>query len=201
MLRRVSSSVSVFGLSLPGKTRSQVQLIAVLNNALSTINRPKYPERVRIVEGGPRDGLQNEPQSVPTATKVEMIERLSRTGLKTVEATSFVSPKWVPQMSDHKEVFNSIDKKSGIRYPVLVPNVIGLEAAIAAGVKEIAVFGSASETFSRRNINATIEESIKRFREVTEIALARGIRVRGYVSCVCGCPYEGPVSPKQVLKV
>nr|AQW43015.1 hydroxymethylglutaryl-CoA lyase [Nilaparvata lugens] len=168
---------------------------------LSTINRPKYPERVRIVEVGPRDGLQNEPQSVPTATKIEMIERLSKTGLKTVEATSFVSPKWVPQMSDHKEVFNSIEKKSGIRYPVLVPNVIGLEAAISAGVKEIAVFGSASETFSHRNINASIEESIKRFREVTEIALARGIRVRGYVSCVCGCPYEGPVAPKQVLKV
>jgi isopropylmalate/homocitrate/citramalate synthase len=161
----------------------------------------ELPKRVRIVEVGPRDGLQNEPNSVPTAVKVELIERLADAGLPAVEATAFVSPKWVPQMADHSEVLKTLRRKPGVSYPVLVPNMKGFEAAAAAGAKEIAVFGAASETFSRKNINASIAESLERFAPVCEAARAKGIRVRGYISCVVGCPYEGAVEPEAVAEV
>src|SRR3990172_8698098 len=161
----------------------------------------ELPKRVRIGEGGPRDGLQNEPQSVATAVKVELIERLADAGLPAVEATAFVSPKWVPQMADHSEVLKTPRRKPGVSYPVLVPNMKGFEAAVAAGAEEIAVFGAASETFSRKNINASIAESLERFAPVAEAARAKGIRVRGYISCVVGCPYEGAVKPEAVAEV
>ncbi|XP_046674272.1 hydroxymethylglutaryl-CoA lyase, mitochondrial [Homalodisca vitripennis] len=169
--------------------------------SFQTAQQGKLPEFVRVVEVGPRDGLQNEPISVPTEVKIEFINRLSQTGLKVIEATSFVSPKWVPQMADHSSVLQGITRKPGVSYPVLVPNLKGLEAAISAGAEEIAVFGAASETFSKRNINCSIAESLVRFREITRVALDRGLRVRGYVSCVCGCPYEGDIPPHQVVKV
>ena len=159
------------------------------------------PKHVRIVEVGPRDGLQNEPKSVPTAVKVELIERLADAGLPAVEATAFVSPKWVPQMADHSEVLKALRRKPGVSYPVLVPNMKGFEAAVAAGAEEIAMFGAASETFSRKNINASIAESLERFAPVCEAARAKGIRVRGYISCVVGCPYEGAVKPEAVANV
>ena len=161
----------------------------------------ELPKHVRIVEVGPRDGLQNEPQSVPTAVKVELIERLADAGLPAIEATAFVSPKWVPQMADHSEVLKALRRKPGVSYPVLVPNMQGFEAAVAAGAEEIAVFGAASETFSRKNINASIAESLERFAPVAGAARAKGIRVRGYVSCVVGCPYEGAVKPEAVAEV
>ena len=159
------------------------------------------PTSVRIVEVGPRDGLQNEAAVVPLAAKVDLIEALAEAGLKTVESGSFVSPKWVPQMADTAEVLAAIKRVPGVAYPVLVPNLKGLEAAVAAGVEEIAVFGAASESFSRKNINCSIAESLERFRPVVEAALARGIRVRGYVSCVLGCPYEGEIAPDAVASV
>jgi isopropylmalate/homocitrate/citramalate synthase len=161
----------------------------------------ELPKHVRIVEVGPRDGLQNEPRSVPTAVKVELIERLADAGLPAVEATAFVSPKWVPQMADHSEVLKTLRRKPGVSYPVLVPNMKGFEAAVAAGAEEIAVFGAASETFSRKNINASIAESLERFAPVAGAARAKGIRVRGYISCVVGCPYEGAVKPEAVAEV
>lgn len=160
-----------------------------------------YPSRVRIVEVGPRDGLQNEKAIVPLAVKVELIDRLSATGLSVVEAGAFVSPKWVPQMADTAEVLAGIRRRPGVAYPVLVPNTRGLEQAIAAGVEEIAIFGAASEAFSARNINCTIAESLDRFRPVAEAALGQGIRVRGYVSCVLGCPYQGEVPVSEVARV
>jgi isopropylmalate/homocitrate/citramalate synthase len=159
------------------------------------------PDRVRIVEVGPRDGLQNEPGSVPTDVKVALIDALTNAGLPAIEATSFVSPKWVPQMADNAEVMARIRRKPGVRYPVLTPNLKGFEAALTAGCDEVAVFVAASETFSRRNINCTIEESLERARPVTEAAQAHGIRVRGYISCVLGCPYEGDVAPERVRDV
>ena len=159
------------------------------------------PDRVKMVEVGPRDGLQNEAQIVPLAVKVELINRLSGTGLRVIEAGSFVSPKWVPQMADTAEVLSRIHRGPGVRYPVLVPNVKGLEAALAAGVDEIAVFGAASETFSRRNVNCSIDESLERFRPVVAEARSRGVRVRGYISCVVDCPYEGPIVPAAVARV
>jgi isopropylmalate/homocitrate/citramalate synthase len=159
------------------------------------------PREVRMVEVGPRDGLQNEPCAVPAPVKVELIRRLVAAGLRTVEAGSFVSPKWVPQMADTAEVMAALPQGEGVAYPVLVPNLKGFEAALAAGAREIAVFGAASESFSRRNINCSIEESLERFQPVTEAARAHGIRVRGYVSCVVDCPYEGPVAPEAVAGV
>ena len=156
---------------------------------------------VRIVEVGPRDGLQNEPREVPTAVKVELIERLADAGLPAVEATAFVSPKWVPQMADHTEVLERIKRKPGVDYPVLAPNLKGFESARAAGATEVAIFGAASEAFSRRNINCSIAESLERFRPVAQAAREHGIKVRGYVSCVLGCPYEGDVAPKRVADV
>ncbi|HYT85808.1 MAG TPA: hydroxymethylglutaryl-CoA lyase [Burkholderiales bacterium] len=156
------------------------------------------PRRVRIVDVGPRDGLQNEARSVPTAVKIELISRLAEAGLPAVEATAFVSPKWVPQMADHAEVMAGIRKKPGVAYPVLVPNMKGFEAARAAGAMEIAVFGAASETFSRKNINCSIAESLERFAPVVKAARASRMRVRGYISCALGCPYEGEVKPRAV---
>jgi hydroxymethylglutaryl-CoA lyase len=158
-------------------------------------------DKVKIVEVGPRDGLQNEPGEVPTAVKVELIERLADAGLPAVEATAFVSPKWVPQMADHTEVMERIRRKPGVSYPVLAPNLKGLEAARAAGATEVAVFGAASEAFSRRNINCSIAESLERFQVVVEEALKSGVKVRGYISCVLGCPYEGDVAPQRVADV
>jgi hydroxymethylglutaryl-CoA lyase len=159
------------------------------------------PGKVRIVEMSPRDGLQNEKREVPTAVKLELIERLADAGLPAVEATAFVSPKWVPQMADHTEVLERIRRKPGVSYPVLTPNLKGFEAARAAGATEVAVFAAASEAFSRRNINCSIAESLERFRPVTEAARKAGIKVRGYVSCVLGCPYEGEVAPGKVAEV
>jgi len=159
------------------------------------------PRKVRIVEVGPRDGLQNEATDVPTSVKIELIHRLAEAGLPAIEATAFVSPKWVPQMADHAEVMAGIEKKSGVAYPVLVPNMKGFEAAREAGAEEIAVFGAASETFSRKNINCSIAESMERFAPIIEAVRARKMRVRGYISCVIGCPYEGEVKPKAVALV
>ena len=159
------------------------------------------PARVRIVEVGPRDGLQNEQALVPTATKIELIDRLSATGLRTIEATSFVSPKWVPQLADAAEVMAGIHRRPGVSYPVLVPNEQGYERARAAGADEVAVFTAASEAFNRRNINASIDESIERFAPVLARAREDGVRVRGYVSTVLGCPYQGAVPVAEVVRV
>jgi len=159
------------------------------------------PQRVRIVEVGPRDGLQNEKQVVSTDTKLELIERLGRAGLTAIEATSFVSPKWVPQMADAAEVMARLARRPGVAYPVLTPNLKGFEAALAAGATEVAVFGAASESFSRRNINCSIAESLARFEPVMAAAAAAGVKVRGYVSCVLGCPYEGEIRPAAVAEV
>ncbi len=159
------------------------------------------PARVRIVEVGPRDGLQNEKTIVPTPAKVELIDRLSAAGLQCIEATSFVSPKWVPQLADAAEVMAAIDRRPGVRYPVLVPNLQGYERAMAAGARDIAVFTAASETFNRRNTNAGIDESLERFAPVMERARADGVAVRGYVSTVLGCPYQGEVPLADVVRV
>jgi len=159
------------------------------------------PQRVRIVEVGPRDGLQNEKGEVPTRVKLELIERLADCGLPAVEATAFVSPKWVPQMADHTEVLEGVRRKPGVDYPVLTPNLKGFEEARAAGATEVAIFGAASEAFSKKNINCSIAESLERFRPVAEAARAANVRVRGYVSCVLGCPYEGDVKPDKVAEV
>jgi hydroxymethylglutaryl-CoA lyase len=161
------------------------------------------PGKVRIVEVGPRDGLQNEAQVVPADVKVELIARLADAGLTAIETTSFVSPKWVPQMGDNAEVLTRVlgARRAGVAYPVLTPNLQGFEAALAAGAEEVAVFGAASESFSKRNINCSIAESLKRFEPVTEAARRAGVKVRGYVSCVLGCPYEGEIAPRAVADV
>ncbi|HEV8647358.1 MAG TPA: hydroxymethylglutaryl-CoA lyase [Burkholderiales bacterium] len=161
----------------------------------------KYPKCVRMVEVGPRDGLQNEPGSVPAEVKVALIDRLSDAGLPAVEAGSFVSPKWVPQMADTAEIMARIRRKPGVAYPVLVPNMKGLEGALAAKAEEIAIFGAATEAFSKRNINCSIAESLERFEPVCRSALDHGMRVRGYMSVVLGCPYEGEVKPQAVATV
>ncbi|MGA1856787.1 hydroxymethylglutaryl-CoA lyase [Azospirillum sp. 11R-A] len=161
----------------------------------------QLPKFVRMVEVGPRDGLQNEKSMVPTAVKVELVDRLSDAGLGVVEAASFVSPKWVPQMGDSAEVLAGISRKPGVRYAALTPNLKGLEGALAARADEVAVFGAASESFSQKNINCSIAESLDRFAPVMEQAKAAGVPVRGYVSCVLGCPYEGEIEPKAVADV
>ena len=161
----------------------------------------KLPQHVRLVEVGPRDGLQNEQAIVPTDVKVSLIDRLSDAGFSVVEATAFVSPKWVPQMADAADVMARIHRKSGVRYPVLTPNLKGFEAALAAKADEVAVFVAATESFSRKNINCSIAESLERARPVFDAAKAHGVRVRGYVSCVLGCPYEGDVDPANVAEV
>lgn len=160
-----------------------------------------FPKAVKIVEVGPRDGLQNEKQVIPAGAKIEFINRLSETGLKTIEATSFVSPKWIPQLADAEEVFKGIKKKPGIAYPVLVPNEKGMQRALDAGAKEIAVFTAASESFNQKNINCSIAESIERFKPVMAMAVKAGVKVRGYISTVIGCPYEGPIKPEAVARV
>jgi len=152
------------------------------------------PASVKIVEVGPRDGLQNEAQSVPPDVKIRLIEKLVDAGLAVVESGAFVSPKWVPQMAASGEVFKAVQKRAGVSYPMLVPNMKGLEAALDAGVEEIAIFAAATDSFSQKNINCSIDESIERFRLVVERAIKQNIRVRGYISCVLGCPYEGEVS-------
>ncbi|MDF0605262.1 hydroxymethylglutaryl-CoA lyase [Neisseriaceae bacterium TC5R-5] len=156
---------------------------------------------IKIVEVGPRDGLQNEAVQLNTATKLELIQRLAASGLRHIEAGAFVSPRWVPQMADSLAVLQGLDLNAGIHYPVLVPNEQGLERALAVGVREIAVFAAASETFSQKNINSSIADSLRRFEPVLQRAQAEHIQVRGYVSCVLGCPYEGKIAPAQVAAV
>jgi hydroxymethylglutaryl-CoA lyase len=161
----------------------------------------KLPRHVRLVEVGPRDGLQNEQAIVPTAVKVELIDRLTDAGLPAIEATSFVSPKWVPQMADNASVMTQIRRKPGVRYPVLTPNMQGFEAALAVGCDEVAVFVAASESFSLKNINCSIAESLERARPVLDAARGHDVRVRGYISCVLGCPYEGHVAAERVRDI
>jgi len=162
----------------------------------------KLPTKVKLVDVGPRDGLQNEKAPVPAAVKIELVQRLQDAGLTEIEVTSFVSPKWVPQMADNAEVMAGIRRKPGVRYSVLTPNMKGFEAAVSAPRElwpdEIVVFGAASEAFSQRNINCSIAESIERFRPVVEAAKAKGIHVRGAMSCTVGCPYEGEIAPERV---
>ncbi|NNB67847.1 hydroxymethylglutaryl-CoA lyase [Pseudomonas fluorescens] len=159
------------------------------------------PSHVRLVEVGPRDGLQNEAQPISVADKVQLVDALSAAGLSYIEVGSFVSPKWVPQMAGSAEVFAQIQRKPGVTYGALAPNLRGFEDALAAGVKEVAVFAAASEAFSQRNINCSISESLERFAPIMAAAKQHGISVRGYVSCVLGCPYEGEVAPEQVAAV
>lgn len=159
------------------------------------------PNFVKIVEVGPRDGLQNEKSTIPTIVKIELIQKLASAGLSVIEATSFVSPKWVPQLADGKDVMEAIKSIKSVRFPVLTPNLKGFEAAVAAGAKEVAVFASASEAFSKSNINCSIEESLARYRKVAHAANKLGLPVRGYVSCVLGCPVEGNVPPSKVAYV
>ena len=156
------------------------------------------PKFVKLVEVSPRDGLQNETKTIPTPIKIEFINRLSETGLTVIEATSFVSPKWIPQLADHDEVYRSITKKKSISYPVLVPNKQGFDNALLAGVKEIAVFTTPSETFCQRNTNCTVPESLQKISEIAKAAKANHVRMRGYLWCVLGCPYEGDITPKAV---
>jgi len=156
------------------------------------------PPRVKLVEVGPRDGLQNEKSPVPAAVKIELVHRLQAAGLKEIEVTSFVSPKWVPQMADNAEVMAGIQRQSGVRYSVLTPNMTGFEAALKSKPDEIVVFGAASEAFSQKNINCSIAESIERFAPVVAAARAAGIAVRGAMSCTVGCPYEGEIAPERV---
>lgn len=159
------------------------------------------PTSVTIVEVGPRDGLQNESTSIPLATKLRLIDDLAAAGLTVIEAGSFVNPKWIPQMADSAEVFRNLQRRPGVRYTALTPNLQGLERALEAGADEVAVFGAASEAFSRKNINCSIAESLQRFEPVMAKAQAANVRVRGYVSCVLGCPYEGDIEPQAVLEV
>ena len=156
------------------------------------------PHRVRLIDVGPRDGLQNEKQPVPAAVKVELVHRLQAAGLKEIEVTSFVSPKWVPQMADNTEVMAGIHRETGVRYSVLTPNLQGFEAALTTKPDEIVVFGAASEAFSQKNINCSIAESIERFAPVVKAARDAGIAVRGAMSCTVGCPYEGDIAPERV---
>tara|TARA_R110000868_G_scaffold95941_12_gene263894 strand:- start:21559 stop:22467 length:909 start_codon:yes stop_codon:yes gene_type:complete len=159
------------------------------------------PQQVRLVEVGPRDGLQNEKQPISVADKVRLVDDLSAAGLSYIEVGSFVSPKWVPQMAGSAEVFAGIQQRSGVTYAALAPNLKGFEAALAAGVQEVAVFAAASEAFSQKNINCSIAESLQRFEPLTAAAQEHGVKVRGYISCVLGCPYDGDVSPEQVAAI
>ncbi|WP_371377497.1 hydroxymethylglutaryl-CoA lyase [Thalassotalea aquiviva] len=159
------------------------------------------PNSVKIVEVGPRDGLQNEDKIISADTKVAFIEQLVKAGLSYIESGSFVSPKWVPQMATSTEVFNQLNRQYGVTYAALTPNMQGFDNALVAGIEEVAIFGSASETFSQNNINCSIEQSFERFRPIMKAAKEHNIKVRGYVSCVVGCPYEGQIAPQQVAKV
>jgi hydroxymethylglutaryl-CoA lyase len=162
------------------------------------MNTPHFPSRVRIIDVSPRDGLQNEKQHVPAHVKVELVHRLQAAGLQEIEVTSYVSPKWVPQMADNHDVMAGIHRQAGVQYSVLTPNLKGFEAAIKDQPQEIVVFGAASEAFSQKNINCSMAESIERFAPVVEAALAAGIKVRGAMSCTVGCPYEGDIAPERV---
>lgn len=162
---------------------------------------PTLPSTVTVVEVGPRDGLQNESAQIPTADKIAFIDRLSASGLRQIEVSAFVSPRWIPQLADASEVFQRIQRRPGTRYSALVPNMAGLERAIAADVTDVAIFAAASETFSRKNTNRSIEESFDTYREVTTAAIAAGLRVRGYLSTAFGCPFEGAVSVDRVLEL
>ncbi len=166
-----------------------------------SIRRPDYPSRVSVYEVGPRDGLQNEKETVPTAAKIQFIEKLADSGLSAIELTSFVKPSAIPQLADAAEVVKGVRRRSGVRLPVLVPNLKGFEAARAVGVREVAVFTAASETFNRKNINCGIEESIERFRPIAAAAAQDKIRIRGYISTAFGCPYEGKIEPESVREV
>ena len=166
-----------------------------------TMNQISLPSRVNILEVGPRDGLQNEKQPVPAAVKIELVQRLQDAGFAQIEVTSFVSPKWVPQMADNAEVMAGIQREPGVRYSVLTPNLQGLEAALRSQPDEVVVFGAASEAFSQKNINCSIHESMERFRPVVAVALAQGVAVRGAISCALGCPYEGEIAPERVALV
>ncbi|MHB1221826.1 MAG: hydroxymethylglutaryl-CoA lyase [Gammaproteobacteria bacterium] len=159
-----------------------------------------FPTTVKIVEVSPRDGLQNESQIIPTDVKIALINQLSQTGLTAIEATSFVSPKWIPQLADGADVLKGIQQKPGIHYPVLIPNAKGLERAIAAGAKEIAIFTTPSEAFSQKNTNCTVAESMQRMADIVDLAKQHHILVRAYISCVLGCPYEGHIAPEKVAK-
>jgi len=161
----------------------------------------KLPRKVKLVEVGPRDGLQNEAKSVPAAVKIALIEALAAAGLTVVEAGAFVSPRWVPQMADSAAVLAGLTRRPGVRYPVLVPNMTGYEAARTAGAREVAIFGAASESFTRRNINCSVAESLDRFAPVAAAARRDGVALRGYVSCALGCPYEGDIAPAAVAAV
>ncbi|XP_073937975.1 3-hydroxymethyl-3-methylglutaryl-CoA lyase, cytoplasmic isoform X5 [Castor canadensis] len=172
-----------------------------LDSAQDSSQFSGLPEYVKIIEVGPRDGLQNEKIIVPTDIKIEFINQLSKTGLSVIEVTSFVSSRWVPQMADHTEVMKGIQRYPGVRYPVLTPNLQGFHCAVAAGATEISVFGAASESFSKKNINCSIEESLERFEEVVKSARHMNIPARGYVSCALGCPYEGSITPQKVTEV
>lgn len=157
-----------------------------------------FPKKVKIVEVGARDGLQNEATHIPTSVKIDFINRLSETGLRAIEVTSFVSPKWIPQLSDHSEVFTQIVKKPLIQYSAFVPNVKGLEMAIEAGVKEVAVFSTPSEKFSKKNVNFSVHENLENIEKMIKLATDQKVKVRGYISCVLGCPYEGEINPQSV---
>ena len=170
-------------------------------NNLTTRLQSNLPSFVKLVEVGPRDGLQNEKALITTAEKIRLINMLSDAGFLSIEAGSFVSPKWVPQMADSAEVLKQIKRRKGVGYPCLTPNIKGFELAIAAGVEEVAIFGAASESFSQKNINCSIDESIERFIPLCEQALAKNIKIRGYVSCVMGCPYEGDILIAKVVDV
>jgi hydroxymethylglutaryl-CoA lyase len=173
----------------------------VRRGTIHTMNRPALPTHVHLVDVGPRDGLQNEALPVSAATKVELVARLQQAGLKQIEVTSFVSPRWVPQMADNAEVMAAIPRPAGVRHSVLTPNMKGFEGALASGADEVVIFAAASEAFSQRNINCSISESIERFRPVVDAARAHGLRVRAAVSCALGCPYQGEVSVAAVEDV
>lgn len=179
-------------------SKSITGIYPVLQNCRGFAASSNY---VKVVEVGPRDGLQNEKTAVPTDVKIKLIEKLADSGLPVIECTSFVSPKWVPQMADHTEVMKRVKRRPGVRYTALTPNVKGLQSALDVNAEEVAVFAAASESFSKKNINCSILESIERFREVMSVALKHNLPVRGYVSCVVGCPYEGHIQPSAVAQV
>jgi len=196
-LRKLTSSLS----SSPTLNLGSEKTFHRLDERVPLANYRQLSSYVKIVEVGPRDGLQNEKEIVPTEIKVSLIERLAGAGLPVVEATSFVSPKWVPQMGDNAEVMKRVQRMPGVTYSCLTPNLKGYEAAVAAGAEEVAIFGAASESFSKKNINCSIEESLRRFEVVMDAAKKAAVPVRGYVSCVLGCPYEGEISPQKVADV
>eukprot|EP00056_Hartaetosiga_gracilis_P005132 m.81623 g.81623 ORF g.81623 m.81623 type:complete len:387 (+) comp12064_c0_seq4:261-1421(+) len=188
-------------LSTPTRLLSSSSFSSIHTNLSGYNMFTKLPDKVKVVEVGPRDGLQNEKAIVSTTVKLGLIDRLADAGLSVVEATSFVSPKWVKQMADHEEIMRRLVRRPGVSYPVLTPNLKGYQLAVECGADEVAIFGAASESFSKKNINCSIDESIDRFQDVVDQAHKDGVAVRGYVSCVVGCPYEGATDPKVVAKV